>query len=169
VAEAPAVVTSLERLAALEGDWRAVYHLRGDPSFDSDTQTTATITPVLGGRFVRIDYTWDLDDALDADGPQHGSLLVGHEPDAEPAPGPVTVVWIDSWHNDRRAMVCPGTLLDGGGVDVFGTFPAGDGPPWGWRTRIEPTTDGWSMKMWVVTPAGEESPAVDAAYRRALS
>jgi hypothetical protein len=160
-------MTSLDRLASLDGDWRATYKLRGDPSFDSDTPSTATVTPMLGGRFVRIDYSWDEHDVLQEHGPQHGSLLIGHEPDEEPAPGPVTVIWIDSWHQQRQAMVCRGTLLESGGVDVFGTWGAED-PPWGWRTRIEPVEgeDGWSMRMWVVTPAGEEAPAVDADYRR---
>lgn len=164
-------MTSLERLAALEGDWRATYKLRGDPSFDSDTPSHATVTSILGGRFVRIDYSWDEDDFLKEQGPQHGCVLIGHQPDKEPAPGPVTVIWIDSWHQQREAMICHGTLLEGGGVDVFGTWGGGDGsPPWGWRTRIEPAGDsggdGWSMRMWVVTPAGEEAPAVDADYRR---
>lgn len=162
-------MSSLERLAALEGDWHATYRLRGDPSFDSDTSSHASVTPMLGGRFVRIDYSWDEEDFLKEHGPQLGSLLIGHEPDTEPAPGPVTVIWIDSWHQQRTAMVCPGTLLESGGVDVFGHWGGGEGnPPWGWRTRIEPAADGqgWSMKMWVVTPEGEEAPAVDADYRR---
>ena len=166
-------MSSLERVAALEGAWQATYQLRGDPSFDSDSPSHATVAPILGGRFVRIDYSWDEDDFLQEHGPQHGSLLIGHEPDKEPAPGPVTVVWIDSWHMQRTAMVCAGTLLEDGGIDVFGTWGGGeDSPPWGWRTRVEPGAaegdgdGGWSMKMWVVTPDGEESPAVEANYRR---
>lgn len=160
-------MTSLDRLVALEGEWRATYKLRGDPSFDCDTPSAATVSQILSGRFVRIDYSWDADDVLQEHGPQHGSLLIGHEPDVEPAPGPVTVIWIDSWHMQRQAMVCKGSLLESGGVDVFGTW-GGEDPPWGWRTRIEPAdgVDGWSMRMWVVTPAGEEAPAVDADYRR---
>jgi len=158
---------SLERLAALEGTWHATYRLRGDPSFESDTPTSATVVPVLGGRFVRIDYSWDHDDVLDAAGPQYGSLLIGHEPAVAPEPGPVTAIWIDGWHNDRTTMVCHGSLLESGGIDVFGTWGGADGsPPWGWRTRIEPGDAGWSMRMWVVTPEGEEAPAVEADYGR---
>jgi hypothetical protein len=158
---------SLDGLAALAGTWQATYELRGDPSFDSDTPSTATVTPVLGGRFVRIDYTWDETDFLQEAGPQAGSLLTGFEP--EPAPGTATVVWIDSWHNGRRIMVCPGVLLDSGGVDVRGTYPGGPGDPdWGWRTVIEPARDGWTMTMFNVTPDGEEALAVSAAYRRVV-
>ena len=158
-------MASLDALAALAGSWQATYRLRGDPSFDSDTPSTATVSPILGGRFVRIDYTWDEDDKLEEDGPQSGLLLVGFEP--EPAPGTVTVVWLDSWHNGRRTMVCPGSMLPGGGVDVQGTYPGGPGnPDWGWRTVLRPDDDGWSMTMYNVTPDGVEALAVSAEYRR---
>lgn len=158
-------MASLDRLAALAGTWHATYALRGDPSFDSDTPSTATVTPILGSRFVRIDYTWDEGDVLQENGPQEGSLLVGFE--QEPAPGSVTLVWVDSWHNGRRTMVCPGVLLGNGGVDVRGTYPGGAGnPDWGWRTVLEPAGDGWTMTMFNVTPDGEEALAVRAAYGR---
>ncbi len=58
----------LEALAAMAGTWTATYELRGDPSFDCDTPSTATVTPILGGRFVRIDYTWDEEDRLKSTG-----------------------------------------------------------------------------------------------------
>ena len=146
-------MASLDALTALAGSWQATYQLRGDPSFDSDSPSHATVRPVLGGRFVRMDYTWDEDDFLKENGPHEGSLLVGFEP--EPEPGVATVVWIDSWHNGNRALVCPGVPLENGGVDVRGTYPAGPGnPDWGWRTTLEPTGDGWTMTMFNVSPEG---------------
>ena len=159
-------MAGLDALAAMAGDWAATYQLRGDPSFECDTTSHATVTPVVGGRFVRIDYTWDEEDKLEEHGPQVGSLLVGFE--SEPEPGVATVVMIDSWHLHDASMVSRGVRLDNGGVDVHGKWSAGaDVPEWGWRTILAPTTDGWSMTMFVVTPEGEESPAVSAAYRRA--
>lgn len=157
-------MAALDSLAALAGTWRATYELRGDPSFDSDTPSTATLIPILGGRFVRIDYTWDENDFLNEQGPQEGVLLIGHASKTDR----VTVVWLDTWHNTDRTMVCDGTVLPGGGVDVFGTYPGGPtSPDWGWRTRVEPAGDGWSMTMFNVTPAGEETLAVRAEYRPA--
>lgn len=159
-------MAGLEALAAQAGEWKATYQLRGDPSFECDTPTSATVSPILGGRFVRIDYTWDENDFLKEKGPQEGSLLVGYED--EPAPGVATVAWIDSWHNGGRIMVCPGVLLENGGVDVRGTYP--DKPEyagWGWRTLLEPAADGWTMTMYNTTPDGEEALAVLAEYRRA--
>ena len=158
----------LDAWAGLAGEWTATYELRGDPSFDSDTTSSATVTPLLGGRFVRIDYTWDEEDRLEENGPQLGSLLVGFEP--APAPGAAAVTWIDSWHNGHRTMVCPGVLLENGGVDVRGTYPGGPGnPDWGWRTVLEPAGEGWTMTMFNVTPDGEEALAVRAEYRRAVN
>jgi Protein of unknown function (DUF1579) len=159
-------MAGLEKLAALRGDWQATYKLRGDPSFECDTASKATVSPIVGGRFVRIDYTWDEEDFLKEHGPQLGSLLVGFE--AEPEPGVATVAWVDGWHNGGRIMVSPGVLLESGGVDVRGSYP--DKPEyagWGWRTRLEPAGDGWTMTMWNVTPDGDEAEAVLADYRRA--
>jgi hypothetical protein len=155
----------LEALAGLAGEWTATYQLRGDPSFDSDTPSHATVTPILGGRFIRIDYTWDEDDFLQEKGPQQGSLQVGFE--AELAPGVATVAWVDSWHNGPKMQVWPGRLLDTGGVDVRGVYSAPGDPEWGWRTVLEPAGDGWTMTMFNITPDGEEALAVRAEYRRA--
>ena len=153
-------MAGLDRLTALAGEWRAAYQLRGDPAFETDSPTSAVIVPMLGGRFVRIDYTW-----VESDEQQEGSIVVGHEPDS----GVVTAAWMDTWHNHDRMMICTGSRTADGGVDVFGTYPGypAGSPDWGWRTRIEPRSDGWTMTMFNVTPGGEESLAVNAEYTRA--
>ncbi len=148
----------LATLASLHGTWHAVYQLRGDPSFESDSHSIATIVPLLEGRFVRIDYSWS-----DRGKAQTGSLLIGHE-----TAGPVTAVWIDSWHNGERMLICTGARAADGGIDVRGTYPTGpDTPDWGWRTHLGLEGQGWAMTMWNVTPDGEESLAVRAEYTRA--
>ena len=112
-------MAALEKLAALAGDWQATYKLRGDPSFESDTTTHASVTSLVGGRFVRIDYTWDEEDVLKENGPQEGSLLVGFED--EPAPGIATIAWIDGWHNGGRIMVSAGWSMT-----MYNTTPDGE-------------------------------------------
>jgi Protein of unknown function (DUF1579) len=150
---------SLDALASLQGSWQAIYQLRGDPSFEGDSPSLAIIVPLLGGRFVRVDYTWS-----DRATPQEGSLLIGHEPET----GIATGLWIDSWHNGRRMMLCTGTASADGTVDIRGTYPAGPGvPDWGWRTQITCEADSWAMTMWNVTPGGDEALAVRAEYGRA--
>ena len=146
----------LAKLAALTGEWTATYKLFLEPPTSFESATSATVTSVLDGRFVRIDYTWSHDGNTNA-----GSLLVGHEK----ATGIATIVWIDNWHNSDKMLISTGKVDEGGAVDVRGSYPAPTGPDWGWRTRLETTDTGWAMLMFNITPDGEEYPAVDARYR----
>lgn len=152
------LASPLAALITLAGDWHATYRLRGDPSFDGDSRSRASVTPVLGGRFVRIDYTWS-----ESGEPQDGAMVVG----CEQASGVVTVAWLDSWHNGDRMMICTGRPLPDGGFDVSGTYPAAPGSPdWGWRTCVTINHESWTMTMFNVTPEGQEALAVQAEYRR---
>ena len=150
---------ALDALIALEGRWQATYQLRGDPSFDADVPTEAKVSAIVAREFVQIDYTWS-----ESGEPQVGLLLIGFDPRTDG----LTVVWLDTWHNGNRSMICKGELLPDGGIDVFGTYPGGPGQPdWGWRTRVEPGDNAWTLRMFNVTPDGIEAPAVTAEYRRA--
>jgi len=114
---------------------------------------------MLGGRFVRIDYTW-----VESGNTEEGSLVIGHEPD----PRTVTVAWMDSWHNHDRLMISTGSMTEAGGIDVKGAYPPGMGADdWAWRTVLTPSDDGWTMTMFNIEPGGEESLAVNAEYARA--
>ncbi|MEZ5286088.1 MAG: DUF1579 family protein [Vicinamibacterales bacterium] len=151
-------MAALDRMAALGGPWQATYQLRGDPSFDGDSPTTASVTPMVGHRFVRIDYTWS-----EHGKPQEGALIVAQEPKT----GEVTAAWMDTWHNGHRMMLCTGSMLPDGGIDVRGTYPDGvGGEEWGWRTRILVADDAWTLTMFNVSPDGREALAVNANYRR---
>jgi Protein of unknown function (DUF1579) len=148
---------SLEAWCGLMGPWRGTYSLRGAPSFDGDSASDAEVTPMLGGRFVRVDYTWSDRGKL-----QTGSMLIGFEPQ----PSLVTVVWIDTWHNGSRMLISTGSL-DGHAIGVRGAYPTGSGlPDWGWRTRLEATAASWAMTMFNVSPEGDETLAVSARYER---
>ena len=115
-------MTPVETLVALAGPWRGTSTLQDPHTGKPDTSpSTLTVSPVLGGRFVRLDYTW-----VYRGQPQEGSLLVGFDPTA----GIVTAHWIDSWHMGSAAMACSG-MADGETITVRGTYAAPPGPDWG--------------------------------------
>ena len=150
---------SLDSLTKLAGTWKGTYRLWELPSeAPHESRTVASFTLVLGGRFVRMDYTWGFDGE-----PQEGSLLFGYEQREDM----VTAVWIDSWHMGDKFMICRGVAQGGGAIVVRGEYAAPSGPDWGWRTVIE-LGDGGSfrMVMYNVSPDGQEDLAVEATFTR---
>ena len=152
-------MNDLTLLHALVGEWRSTYRvlLPGEPPFESTSH--ATITPILGGKFVRIDYTWAFKET-----PHEGVLTFGHDAQADEA----TVVWIDSWHMSDKFLVSQGTVDDKGVINVLGAFAVGEGPDWGWRTIIIPDDGrGWRMEMYNIEPhSREEMLGVEADYSK---
>ena len=148
------------RLLRLAGRWEGISRL-WEPTTEGarESRSTANVTSILEGSFVRIDYTWTFDGE-----PQEGSLLFGHEEKGDR----LTVVWVDTWHMGDRVMVCRGTGTDGDALSVRGSYAAPPGPDWGWRTVIEPAgRDSFRMSMYNISPEGHEVLAVDAMYSRA--
>ena len=153
-------MSALDRLAACAGRWQGSSRLH-DPHTGKpdDSASTALLTALLGGRFVRLDYDWSYRDAR-----QEGSLLLGHQSDH----GRATAHWIDSWHMSDGVMACEGAVDTDGAFDVRGSYAAPPGPDWGWRIVIRPA-DGPALHivMYNVTPEGEEALAVEATFARA--
>lgn len=152
-------MSGIEGLAACAGEWRGTNRLH-DPHTNApeDSPSGLAVTPLLGGRFVRVEYTWVWQGE-----PQEGAMIVGYDPKADRA----SAYWIDSWHNGRIGMTCAGTAGPDGALDVRGTYPAPTGPDWGWRTVLRPAPDSLTILMYNVTPDGQEEIAVEAAYTRA--
>ena len=151
-------MSALEGLIACAGTWQGTSTLQDPHSGMDDTApSTATVTPVLGGRFVRIDYTW----SYGGNG-QEGSLLVGLQKKA----GTATAHWIDSFHNGEKVMACTGSVSDDGTVTVRGSYAAPPGPDWGWLIAITP---GETLRIvhHNVWPEGKEELAVESSYTRA--
>jgi len=152
---------ALDELIACAGSWRGTNTLH-DPNTNKpeDSPATATVIPVLGGRFARMDYTWSYQGK-----PQEGSLLFGFDVKADT----VTVHWIDSWHMGDKVMECRGPRPNGGTISVRGSYSEPAGSEWGWRIEITP--DGGRtlrLVMFNIWPDGErEELAVEASYTRA--
>ncbi|HEX2076620.1 MAG TPA: DUF1579 family protein [Longimicrobium sp.] len=151
-------MSAFDRLIAAAGSWRGTSTLQ-DPhaGLADESASTATVTPVLDGRFVRIDYTWSYRGT-----PQEGSLLIGFQKKA----GTATAHWIDSFHNGDKVMACSGPASDGA-VTVRGSYAAPPGPDWGWRIDVTPGGDTLRIVHHNVWPEGKEELAVDSTYTRA--
>lgn len=151
---------TMKRLAAMAGCWQGSNRLydpfSGKPE---DSASSVVLTPLLGGRFIRLDYDWSYRGAR-----QEGSLLIGCQPDH----GRMSVHWIDSWHMSHDVLACTGAVEESGDVDVRGSYAAPPGPDWGWRIVIRPAEPAaLHVVMHNVTPGGKEDVAVEATYARA--
>ncbi len=92
---------------------------------------------------------------------QEGMLLVGNNNEQSE----VTASWIDSWGMGGKIMNCYGTTNEVGDISLRGTYEVQDNPDWGWRIDIPlPTDNSLQVKMYNVSPDGEEFLAVDASY-----
>jgi len=155
-------MTTLDGLLACAGTWHGTSSLQ-DPTAGvaADSPSLATVTPVLGGRFVRLDYTWSYQGK-----PQEGSLLIGFEKKADK----VTMHWIDGWHNGDKVMVCTGPgPTSSPTLSALGSYAAPPGPDWGWRIEVTPEAgQGFRIVMYNLWPDGSrEELAVEASYTRA--
>lgn len=150
-------MSAFDRLIEAAGSWRGTNRLFNPHSGQAEeSDSTAEVAPLLGGRFIRIDYTWSYQGA-----PQQGSMLFGRDR----AANGYTYHWIDSWHMSDGAMNSRGAEAEAE-IDVRGTYAAPPGPDWGWRTVIRPGADSLDILMFNVSPDGQEYPAVEAEYRR---
>ena len=149
----------LHGLVSRTGVWRGTNTLHDSNSGRPDESPSAlVVVPMLGGKFVRLDYTW-----AHQGEPQEGSLLLGFDPKT----GEVAGHWIDTWHMGRKVMVCRGPTPIGGTISIEGSYAAPLGPDWGWRIEITPE-DGKAIRIahFNLDPDGKEEPAVEAVYQR---
>jgi hypothetical protein len=96
----------------------------------------------------RVSYTWSFQGR-----PQSGTIELSKKGDR------VYAKWNDTWHS-TKTMACEGTDTDGR-IVFTGTYAAGDGPDWSWRTELDLSKPGdFGLKMFNITPTGEERIAV---------
>lgn len=146
-------------LTACAGRWSGVNTLQ-DPNLmaPEDSPATAAVAVLLGGRFVRIDYTWAYRGK-----PQEGSLLIG----GDAKTGTATAHWIDAWHNGDNVMACVGTAVEESRISLRGSYAAPPGPDWGWRIDLLPgDASNFRMVMFNIWPDGREDLAVESAFSR---
>lgn len=96
----------------------------------------------------RIRYTW----AFRGEAQQGDLELFG-------PPGAVRAAWTDTMHAGE-GMALHGACREGTLV-LYGTYPAGDGPEWGWRIEVDTRDpEHLDLRMFNLFPDGQVMPAV---------
>lgn len=149
---------STDVLDGLAGTWHGENSMWLSPEHDAEVSaSTATISSVASGKFVNIAYTWEFKGKQ-----QEGVILVG----ADASRDAIEAAWVDSFHMGDSIMSCQGEV-EQGVLSMSGSYRAPPGPDWGWRIVITPLgSDEFQLRMFNITPEGEEALAVEANYSR---
>lgn len=142
----------------MEGAWQGKSSLQ--VSLDEpvrDSQSQLHIRPVIKGKFLEFRYDW-----LEKEVPQEGLLLVGYDEPTRAA----KAIWLDSWHTGEDFMIFQGSIDRDGEITLLGSYPAPDGPDWGWRIVIRPEGDWLKLQMDNISPEADELWAVMADYMK---
>lgn len=150
-----------EILEKLVGKWHGINRLHTTWIKENPVRETTSdvlIELTARGRFLKIEYDWAFDEAV-----QEGLLLIGNEKDSNS----IKAFWIDSWHLSDKFMVSEGRLDENGAISMKGYYAVPDHPDWGWKTIIEPEHDNsFKIIMYNVSPEGEETLAVEMNLNR---
>jgi len=150
-------------LARTEGRWEGTARTWFEPGKLADTSPIrGTVRLVLDGAFALHEYEGSLSGQA-----MKGLAIHGYAKGERR----FETAWIDSCHNGTRIMVSLGEASAWSGGDaasVFGTYPAPEGPDWGWRTEVDvaQTPERLVIRHFNVTPDGEEALAVEIDYHR---
>lgn len=141
------------------GFWTGHNQLWLDPEGEPETSaSTAALSFTARENFVIFAYTWGYRDQT-----QEGLLLLSQNSQDDS----VKAVWIDSWHMGDQFMVCQGPVDDKGLISLRGSYSAPPGPDWGWRMVVDTSAFAeLRLKMFNITPEGQEMLAVEAIYKR---
>ena len=165
----------VEFLAPFTGSWQGHNRLRFMPTDEYQESVSAATVAVTAKDFVTIEYTWSHEGQ-----PQNGLLLLGSGPaggeataageappsDSDASGAGATAVWVDSFHAAPQWLTLSGTI-DDGVVRLACTYPAPEGPDWGWQIHIEPGAgNGGRITMHNVVPGHDPYQVVEATYRR---
>jgi len=146
-----------EVLTALAGEWTGTESLWLDADAPPETTPiTAKISSILGGRWICVDY-----EGTAAGKPHAGHMIVGFHRDAREH----EIAWIDSFHTGTSILMSNGAPRAEREVRVLGSYAAGD-QRWGWRTTMHVQGEELVIESTNISPAGEESHAVETRLRR---
>jgi hypothetical protein len=146
-------------LAGFTGEWTGRNQLWFEPGTPVHVcETAASVVAVARGCCVAIRYEWEEAGAI-----QEGLLVVRNAPEV----GAEDMVWVDSFHTGGQFMRLRGEADADGRVAALGSYPAPEGPDWGWRIVLGSYgTDDLHLLMYNITPDGSVYPAVETRLAR---
>jgi len=140
-----------DRLASLIGDWSGTNRLFFQPGeLAEESATSGWLRGAVDGRAVVHEYRWTFEGAAHS-----GLALVTSTDDGFQAS------WVDTFHTAGSIMSMAPVPAETG-VVVQGSYPAGDGPDWGWRIRWSKPADAELLvEMWNIPPDGDPGLSVE--------
>jgi hypothetical protein len=147
------------RLARMAGQWQGRYRLWFEPGEPAeDSVQSGSISVLLGGRVLLHEYSGHCNGET-----MEGVALIAHHLDERR----YETAWAESFGTGTSIMFSTGTSGDPR-LSMLGSYADGQGGArWGWRTKVEqPDDDTLELRMYNITPGGEEALAVEVNYRR---
>jgi hypothetical protein len=134
-------------LGKVQGEWEGTGELWLDPLGNEAKRSECAMK--VEANAVR--YTWQYEGET-----KEGVITLGD----------ASATWTDTWHQPKP--VEGAYVKDAWGLFTFHyTYDPGEGPPWGWRTKLsERPTGELVLQMTNITPWGEEGRAVRMTFKR---
>jgi len=147
------------RLAGFVGDWAGTTQTWFMPGeLGDESETTGSVRSILGGRFVVHEYRGSL-----AGEAMEGQATLGFHI----AENRFVCAWVDSVQNGTAVLLSAGEPGAIDAISVLGSYDAGDGSRWGWRTAFaQPFADELVVSHFNIPPGVDEYLGVETRYRR---
>ena len=148
------------RLAGMAGDWEGRFRLWFEPGKPADDSVQrGRIRLVGGGRFLLHEYEGHCSGE-----PFEGVALWAYHLDENA----FECAWGESFGTGTSIMFSAGRV-DDGRFRALGSYAEGQGGErWGWRTELsQPDPEHLNIRMFNISPAGDEALAVEVNYTRA--